>query len=109
MRDLLSRPLDRLSGPPLEALLEVFDQFDLTLSETSAAIQASINNIVRAPCQLAEKFRTVIDLVAAQTSADPNIIGESSRTHSCGDEEDFVDAPTGKTQCCILIALDTIL
>jgi hypothetical protein len=57
MCDLLSRPLARLRGHPLEAMLEVLDQFDLTLSDNTSIIQASINKIVRAPIRLAEKFR----------------------------------------------------
>lgn len=102
MRDLLSRPLARLSGQPLEAILGVFDQFDLTILENTSAIQASINNIVRAPYHLAEKFRPVIDLIAAQTmTADPNITVERPRMNSYGDEQGFVDAHTGNTHRCI--------
>jgi hypothetical protein len=85
----------------LEAMLEVLDQFDLTLSDNTSVIQASINKIVRAPIHLAEKFRPVIEeLIAAQTLlSDPNLIGESSRRNNCGDEDDFVDAHTGCTKC----------
>ncbi|PAN13531.2 hypothetical protein PAHAL_2G400200 [Panicum hallii] len=85
MCDLLSRPLARLRGHPLEAMLEVLDQFDLTLSDNTSIIQASINKI---------------ELIAAQTLlSDPNLIGESSRRNNCGDEDDFVDAHTGCTKC----------
>jgi len=93
MRDLLSRPLARLRGHTSETLLEALDQFDLTLSENTSAIQASVNSIVRAPIHLAEKLQPVIEeLISAQTSlSGPNPIGEPSRSNNCGDEDDFVD------------------
>lgn len=96
MRDLLSRPLARLRGHTSETLLEALDQFDLTLSENTSAIQSSVNNIVRAPIHLAEKLQPVIEeLISAQTSlSGPNPIGEPSRSNNCGDEYDFVDTHT---------------
>ncbi|XP_039805029.1 uncharacterized protein LOC120669324 [Panicum virgatum] len=100
MCDLLSRPLAHLRGHPPETLLEALDQFDLTLSENTSAIQASVNNIVRAPIHLAEKLQPVIEeLISAQTSlSGPNPIGEPSRSNNCGDEDDFVDTHTGYAQ-----------
>uniref|UniRef100_K3YDD2 Ubiquitin-like protease family profile domain-containing protein n=1 Tax=Setaria italica TaxID=4555 RepID=K3YDD2_SETIT len=93
LRDLLSRPLGCLTGHPLQAFNELFDQFDQTLSENTCAIQASLCNIARAPYRLAEKCGPVIEeLIAAQRSAsDPNNIGETSRRNNSGIEEDFVD------------------
>ena len=105
MRDLLSRPLARLRGHTSETLLEALDQFDLTLSENTSAIQSSVNNIVRAPIHLAEKLQPVIEeLISAQTSlSGPNPIGEPSRSNNCGDEDDFVDTHTGNTNLCLQI------
>ena len=105
MRDLLSRPLARLRGHTSETLLETLDQFDLTLSENTSAIQASVNSIVRAPIHLAEKLQPVIEeLISAQTSlSGPNPIGEPSRSNNCGDEYDFVDTHTGNTNLCLQI------
>ncbi|XP_004974566.1 uncharacterized protein LOC101773422 [Setaria italica] len=93
LRDLLSRPLGCLTGHPLQAFNELFDQFDQTLSENTCAIQASLCNIARAPYRLAEKCGPVIEeLIAAQRSAsDHNNIGETSRRNNSGTEEDFVD------------------
>nr|TKW02610.1 hypothetical protein SEVIR_8G251600v2 [Setaria viridis] len=93
LHDLLSRPLGCLTGHPLQAFNELFDQFDQTLSENTCAIQASLCNIARAPYRLAEKCGPVIEeLIAAQRSAsDPNNIGETSRRNNSGIEEDFVD------------------
>lgn len=99
LRDLLSRPLGCLTGHPLQAFNELFDQFDQTLSENTCAIQASLCNIARAPYRLAEKCGPVIEeLIAAQRSAsDPNNIGETSRRNNSGTEEDFVDPHNGGT------------
>ncbi|CAL5032465.1 unnamed protein product [Urochloa decumbens] len=93
MRDLLSTQLGFLSGRPLQAFLQMFDQFDLTLSENTRAIQASLCNIVRAPFHLAEQCRPVIDeIIAAQRSTDPNIVGEPSSRNNRIDEDDTANA-----------------
>ncbi|XP_022684900.1 uncharacterized protein LOC101760256 [Setaria italica] len=99
LRDLLARPLGCLTGHPLQAFNELFDQFDQTLSENTCAIQASLCNIARAPYRLAEKCGPVIEeLIAAQRSAsDPNNIGETSRRNNSGTEDDFVDPHNGGT------------
>ncbi|CAL4892648.1 unnamed protein product [Urochloa decumbens] len=92
MRDLLATQLGFLSGRPLKAFLQMFDQFDLTLSENTRAIQSSLCNIARAPFHLAEQCRPVIDeIIAAQRSSDPNIVGEPSWRNNGLGEDDTAD------------------
>ncbi|CAN6209191.1 unnamed protein product [Urochloa humidicola] len=92
MRDLLSTQLGFLSGRPLQAFLQMFDHFDLTLSENTRAIQSSLCNIVRAPFHLAEQCRPVIDeIIAVQRSSDPNNVGEPSRRNNGLGEDDTAE------------------
>ncbi|CAN6372034.1 unnamed protein product, partial [Urochloa humidicola] len=70
----------------------MFDQFDLTLSENIRAIQSSLCNIVRAPFNLAEQCRPIIDeIIAAQRSSDPNTVGEPSRRNNGLGEDDIAE------------------
>ncbi|CAO2038600.1 unnamed protein product [Urochloa humidicola] len=92
MRDLLSTQLGFLSGRPLQAFLQMFDQFDLTLSDNTRAIHASLCNIARAPFHLAEQCRPVLDeIIAAQRSTDPNIVGETSRRNNASEHGQYTN------------------
>lgn len=75
MCDSLAQPLRFLTGRPLQAFQDIFCQFDSTRSENTTAILSFLGNIIKAPFQLAEKCRPMIEeIIAEQGSSDPNIL-----------------------------------
>lgn len=106
LRDLLLRPLGCLTGRPLKAFQEMFDRFDSSLLENTRCIQASLRNIARAPIHIAEQCRPIIEeLIAAQRSSNPNIVGQSSQTNIIHNENNIADSNNGNAYPSPLILL----
>jgi hypothetical protein len=78
LQDLLSKPIDGLTGPHRERVRGFFSDFDHTLSQNKRTIENSIGNIVRAQFRLAEQCRPFIHELVASQSQDTYIPGDTS-------------------------------
>lgn len=93
LQDLLSQPIDGLTGLRKERVQGLFAQFDDTLSQNTRSIEQSVGNIVRTQTKLAEQCRPILHELVASQSGDNNIPGDTSstmHTHSDHDTRDPV-------------------
>lgn len=80
LNDLLSQPIDGLSGLQKERVHAIIGQFDDTFSLNTRSIEQSLRNIVTAQAKLADQFRPFLHALSSSPSQIDDTLSQNTRS-----------------------------